>query len=238
MNNLCTLLNNLSKNTITAQQLDDLGNLVATVVRDDLGRDSKSLITNWVENNGEYIDFSFALRPDWLVGTPDDKQVKMRISIDPCDQSWYAYLVMDCEDGEIEAWGEKEFKRAELEEYSMPVKSMLEAIHLQYDKKLHEENAKGMVCLEKAAQVAKQLVPQVEKINKICKENGMKLYVDHSLDGTNSIFVVPDCICTDDVVPEGIGIDEKDEITTDNIPYIDLNVMGFDSNYDHFMKIK
>lgn len=251
MNNLCTLLNNLSKNaiavervdnqcnlisnsnnTITMQQLGDLGNLIATVVRDDLGRDSKSLITNWEQNNGEYIDFSFALRPDWLVGTPDDKQVKMRISIDLCDKSWYAYLVMDCENGEIEDWGEKVFKSVELAEYSMPVKSMLEAIHLQYDKKLHEENAKGMVLLEKATQVAKELAPQVDKINKICKENGMKLYVDRSLDGTNSIFVVPDCIDTDD------GVDEKDEITTDTIPFIDLNMRGFDSNYDHFTKIK
>lgn len=233
MNNLCTLLNNLTKNNIIkAQDLEDLSNLIATVVRDDLGSDSKSLITNWVDDNGDYIDFSFALRPDWLVGTPDDKQVKMRISIDTCDQSWYAYLIMDCENGEIEDWGEKEFKSAELEEYSMPVKSMLEVIHGQYDKKLHEENAKGMVWLEKAAQVAKKLAPQVDKINKICKENGMKLYVDRSLDGTNCIYVVPDCIDTDDF------IDEKDEITTDNIPYIDLNMRGFDSNYDHFTKIK
>lgn len=233
MNNLCTLLDNLAKNnTIKLENRDDLSNLIATVVRDDLGRDSKSLITNWVENNDDYIDFSFALRPEWLVGTPDDKQVKMRISIDTCDQSWYAYMVMDCEDGEIEAWGEKEFNRAELEEYSMPVKSMLEVIHGQYDKKLHEENAKGMVWLEKAAQVAKKLAPHVAKINKICKESGMKLYVDRNLDGTNCIYVVPDCIGTED------GIDEKDEITTDNIPYIDLNVMGFDSNYDHFTKTK
>lgn len=234
MNSLCTLLNKFSKSTIIAQQLDDLCNLIAIVVRDDLGHDAKSLITNWEQNNGEYIDFFFALRPDWLVGTPDDKQVKMRISIDLCDGSWYAHLVMDCENGEIEDWGEKEFKSVELAEYSMPVKSMLESIHLQYDRKLHEENAKGMVLLEKAAQVAKQLAPQVDKINKICKENGMHLYVDRSLDvdGTNSIYVVPDCIDTDD------GVDEKDEITTDTIPFIDLNMRSFNSNYDHFTKIK
>ena len=125
MNNLCTLLDSISKNPITDQQLDDIGNLIATVVRDDLGTDSKSLITNWADNDGDYIDFYFALRPDWLVGTPDDKQVKMCISIDKCDQSWYAHLVMDCKDGEIEACGEKEFRSAELEEYSMAVKSML-----------------------------------------------------------------------------------------------------------------
>ena len=232
MNNLCTLLNNLSKNAIIAQQLDDLCNLVTAVVRDDLGNDSKTLITSWVQNNDSYIDFFFALRPDWLVGTPDDKQVKMRISIDTCDKSWYAYLVMDCQDGEIEAWGEKEFNRSELEEYSMPVKSMLETIHLQYDKKLHEENAKGNELLNEAVKVANLLAPHVDKIKQICKENGMKLFVDRSLDGMNSIYVVPDCVDTDD------SIDEQDEIKIANIPYIDLNARGFDTNYDHFTKIK
>lgn len=140
MNNLCTLLNNLSKrNNIAEQNLDDIGNLIATVVRADLGRDSKSLITNWVDRNDDYIDFSFALRPDWLDSTPDGKQVKMCISIVTCDQSWYAHLVMDCEAGEIGAWGEKEFNSLELEEYSMPVKSMLAEIHRQYAQKLVAE---------------------------------------------------------------------------------------------------
>ena len=139
MSNLCTLLDSISKNPITDQQLDDIGNLIATVVRDDLGTDSNSLITNWADNDGDYINFYFALRPDWLVGTPDDKQVKMCISIDTCDQSWYAHLVMDCEAGELEEWGEKEFNRAELEEYSMPVKSMLAEIHRQYAQKLVAE---------------------------------------------------------------------------------------------------
>lgn len=233
MNNLCTLLNNLTKNNIIkAQDLEDLSNLIATVVRDDLGSDSKSLITNWVDNNGDYIDFSFALRPDWLVGTPDDKQVKMRISIDTCDQSWYAYLIMDCEDGEIEAWGEHEFKSAELEEYSMPVKAMLEVIHGQYDKKLHEENAKSDTDLAKAAQVAKKLQKHVDAIKKLCKENNLKIYSDHSLDGTSCLYLVPDNMrCLDDD-------DRGETIDLEKIPYLDFDAMGFDPNYDFFHRVK
>ena len=231
MNNLCTLLNNLTKNNIIkAQKLEDLSNLIATVVRDDLGRDSKSLITNWVDDNGDYIDFSFALRPDWLVGTPDDKQVKMRISIDTSDQSWYAYLVMDCEDGEIDDWGEKEFKSAELEEYSMPVKSMLEVIHGQYDKKFQEENAKSDADLDRATQVAKKLQKHVNAIKKLCKENNLKLYSDHSLDGTSCLYLVPDnmhCL-TDDTNGEVIDLDK--------IPYLDFDARGFDPNYDFFRR--
>lgn len=231
MNNLCTLLNNLTKNNIIkAQKLDDLSNLIATVVRDDLGSDSKSLITNWVDDNGDYIDFSFALRPDWLVGTPDDKQVKMRISIDTSNQSWYAYLVMDCEDGEIEDWGEKEFKSAELEEYSMPVKSMLEVIHGQYDKKFQEENAKSDADLDRATQVAKKLQKHVDAIKKLCKENNLKIYSDHSLDGTSCLYLVPDnmhCL-TDDNSGEVIDLEK--------VPYLDFDAMGFDPNYDFFRR--
>lgn len=230
MNNLCTLLDSLSKNPIANQQLDDIGDLIATVVRADLGDDSKSLITNWAENNGDYIDFSFALRPDWLVGTPDDKQVKMRISIDTCDQSWYAYLIMDCEDGEIEDWGEKEFKSAELEEYSMPVKSMLEVIHRQYDKKFQEENAKSDADLDRATQVAKKLKKHVDAIKKLCKENNLKIYSDHSLDGTSCLYLVPDnmhCL-TDDNSGEVIDLEK--------IPYLDFDAMGFDPNYDFFRR--
>ena len=231
MNNLCTLLNNLTKNNIIkAQKLDDLSNLIATVVRDDLGCDSKSLITNWVDDNGDYIDFSFALRPDWLVGTPDDKQVKMRISIDTSDQSWYAYMIMDCEDGEIEDWGEKEFKSAELEEYSMPVKSMLEVIHGQYDKKFQEENAKSDADLDKATQVAKQLQKHVDAIKKLCAKNNLNIYSDHSLDGTSCLYLVPDnthCL-TDDNSGEVIDIEK--------IPYLDFDARGFDPNYDFFRR--
>lgn len=247
MNNLCTLLNNLTKNTVATvvkdgrcnlisknniapQKLEDLSNLIATVVRDDLGTDSKFLITNWADNNAEYLDFSFALRPDWLVDTPDDKQVKMRISIDLAEGSWYAYLVMDCEDGEIEAWGEKEFKSAELEEYSMPVKSMLEVIHEQYDKKLHEENAKSDTDLAKAAQVAKKLQKHVDAIKKLCKDNNLKIYSDHSLDGTSCLYLVPDnmhCL-TDDENGEVIDLEK--------IPYLDFDAMGFDPNYDFFRR--
>jgi hypothetical protein len=233
MNNLCTLLTNLAKNnTIKLENLDDLSNLIATVVRDDLGSDSKSLITNWVDNNGDYIDFSFALRPDWLVGTPDDKQVKMRISIDTHDQSWYAYMVMDCVDGEIESWGEKEFTRAELEEYSMPVKSMLEVIHEQYDKKFQEENAKSDADLDKATQVAKQLQKHVDAIKKLCKENKLNIYSDHSIDGTSCLYLVPDGMrCLDD--------DNSGEtIDLEKIPYLDFDACGFDPNYDFFHKVK
>ena len=229
MNSLCTLLNKISKSTIIAQQLDDIGNLIAIVIRDDLGRDSKSLITNWSENNGEYLDFSFALRPDWLVGTPDDKQVTMRISIDTSDQSWYAYLVMDCEDGECESYGEKEFTRAELEEYSMPVKSMLEVIHGQYINKLREDANQKDKDLKVAEKVAKRIKTHLDAINKICKENNIQIYTDGALDSCHSHFLVPDSI-------EPVEEVRDDEIPLDQFPSFDFDGKWFDSSYEAFVR--
>lgn len=239
MNNLCTLLDNLSRNDITAQPLDNLSSLIASVVRDDLGGASKSLITNWVHDNGAYIDFFFALRPDWLVGTPDDKQVKMRISIDKSDKSWYAYLVMDCEDGEIESWGEREFNRDELGGCCRPVKYMLDAIRGQYEKKLCEENAKASTRLISAATVAKRLGPHVDAIKKICKETGVKLFSDCSLDGTSCLYVVPDCMDTVTDCMGTVGTDFGDnEISLGRFPFIDLGAEKFDPNYDRFVALE
>lgn len=233
MNNLCTLLNNLAKNTINTQQLDDLCNLVTTVVKDDLGSDSKSLIASWPQNNyGECLDFFFALRPDWLVGTPDNKQVKMCISIDTCEQSWCAHLVMDCENGECEEWGEKEFTSAELEEYAMPVKRMIFKIYKQYEKKLHEENAKSDVDLDKAAQVAKQLQKHVDAITTLCMKSKIHIYADCSIDGTNCLYLVPDSMRYIDDDDDGEAVD------LEKIPYLDLGARCFDSNCDKFAKIK
>lgn len=236
MNNLCTLLNSISQmSSIDAQQMDDICDLIATVVKDDLGSDSKFLITNWVGVNDGYNDFSFALRPAWLVGTPDGKEVKMCISIDTCDQSWYVHLVMDCDNGECEEWGEKEFNRSELEDYSMPVKTMLEVIHKQYEKKLHEENAKSVDAdLAKAAQVAEQLQNHVDAIKALCRENKINICVDFSVDGTNCLYLVPDSM---DFINDADD-DDVEAIKLEKIPYLDLGARAFDSNIDMFGKIK
>ena len=229
MNNLCTFFNNLAKSEkLNKKDLKDICNLCTAVVKDDLGDYAKFLVTSWYENNDPWIDFNFALRPDWLVGTPDDKQIKMRVSIDLSDNSWYVYMIVDCQDGECEAWGEKEFKPEELESCTECVRYMLIEIHKQYEKKLQEENAKTDADLDKATQVAKQLQKHVDAIKKLCQENKINLYADHSLDGTSCMYLVPDGMhCLDDD-------DSGETIDLDKIPYIDFGARGFDPNYDFF----
>jgi hypothetical protein len=232
MNNLCTLLNAISKNDLMAQDLDDLCNLVTSVVREDLGSDSKSLITSWADNNAPYVDFVFAIRPEWLEGTPDDKQIKMNLSVDAGEHTWYAYMVMDCEDGECESWGEQTFHSDMLADFSMPVKSMIEAIRKQYDERLREERAREDSELSRAVDTVRLLAPHVEAMKRICKERGITLHVDHSLDGSNCIYAVPSSVESQQ------WIDKKDEIPLDRIPYVDLDARGFDPNYDHFVHVK
>ena len=227
MSNFTTFFNNMAKMDLEHQDLDALSNLAQLVVKDDLGSDSKSLITAWAEKNDIYYDFSFALRPDYLVGTPDDKQVKMRVTFN--DGDWYAYMVMDCENGECESWGEKEFKREELEDKAMPVKFMLEEIRKQYNAKLEQENARTDDDIKIAVKAKKKMIKHIEAINAIAKEMGVKLYVDRNLDGADCIYVVPDTFTMEE--------SDQDEVALDIIPDIDLEVHGFDSNYDHFTRI-
>lgn len=227
MSNFTTFFNNMAKADLGSQDLDAICNLAQVVVKDDLGRDSKALITAWAERNDIYYDFTFALRPDWLVGTPDDKQVKMRVTVD--EGTWYVLMVMDCEDGECESWGEKSFKSEELEDKSMPVKFMLGEIHKQYNARLEQENARtdGDIRVAVAAKI--KMSEHVEAIKRIAKEAGVKLHVDHSLDGTNCIYLVPDTLTMVE--------SDQDEVELDTIPYIDLEASGFDPNYDHFTRI-
>lgn len=240
MNNFSTLFKNLAKldeteiKALSNDDLDRICNLAQTVAKLDLGKDSNILITAWVnDNRPEYLDYFFALKPDWLQDTKDDKQVKLCVSIDLGLRKWYAHMVMDCENGEIEEYGEMDFTSAELDEQSFPFQYMLSKIKEIYDRKSKEETAKCSVELNRAKSIAEELLaPHVDAIKQICKERNLSLFVDHSLDGTNCIRVVPN------VMEAGEHEDGKTEIPLDNIPYIDLDLCPFNSDYDSFHRVK
>lgn len=222
-----TFFDNMAKLDLESHDLDALCSLAKLVVKDDLGSDSKALVTAWAEHNDIYNDFYFALRPDYLVGTPDDKQVKMRVTFD--EGTWYVYMVMDCEDGECESWGEQDFKRGELVDKDRPVEFMLEEIHKQYEKRREQENARVDEDIKVAVNAKKKMLEHVDAIKKIAKDMGVKLYVDRSLDGTDCLYVVPNTLTLEE--------SDQDEVDLDTIPYIDMDVNGFDPNYDHFTRI-
>jgi hypothetical protein len=241
MNNFSTLFKNLAKldeteiNALSSDDLDRICNLAQNVALSDLGKDSNILITSWVNDNRPfYFDYFFALKPDWLHDTKDDKQVKLCVSIDlETRGKWYAHMVMDCEDGEIEEFGEKDFTPDELDEQDFPFHYMLSKIKEIYDRKVKEEPAKCSVELNRAKSIAEELLtPHVDAIKKICKERNIALFVDHSLDGTNCIRVVPN------VMEAWDNEDGKTEIPLDDIPFIDLDLCSFNSDYDSFHRVK
>ena len=226
MSNFTTFFNNMAKVDLEHQDLDAICNLAQVVVKDDLGIDKNDLITAWAQKNDIYTDFFFALKPGWLIDTPDDKQVKMCVTF--VEGSWYVHMVMDCENGECESWGEKEFKHEELEEQSMPVKFMLEEIRKQYNKRLEQENTRTDDDIKVAVMAKEKMLPHVEAIKKIAEEMGVKLYIDRNLDGSNCAYVVSNNLTIEE--------SDKDEVELDTIPYIDFGACGFDSNYDHFTR--
>lgn len=240
MNNFSTLFQNLSKlaeteiKALSADDLDRICNLAQNVAMSDLGKDANILITSWVnDNRPEYLDYFFALRPEWLQDTKDDKQVKLCVSIDIGLRKWYAHMVMDCENGEIEEFGSKDFSSDELAEQSFPFQYMLSKIKEIYDRKAKEETAKCSVELNRARSIAEELLaPHVDAIKQICKERNLALFVDHSLDGTNCLHVVPN------VMEAWDNKDENTEIPLDDIPCIDLDICSFNSDYDSFHRVK
>lgn len=246
MNIFSTLFQNLAKldkteiKALTDDDLDRISNLAHNVAMLALGKDADILITSWVnDNRPEYLDFFFALRPDWLQDTKDDKQVKLCVSIDLGKLGlgtlgkWYAHMVMDCENGEIEEYGEMDFTSDELDEQSFPFHYMLSKIKEIYDRKAKEEPAKCSVELNRATSIAEELLaPHVDAIKQICKERNLALFVDHSLDGTNCIRVVPN------VMEAWDNEDGKTEVPLDDIPYIDLDLCSFNSDYDSFHRVK
>ena len=240
MNNFSTLFKNLSKldeteiKALSDDDLDRICNLAQTVATLDLGKDSNILITAWVnDNRPEYLDYFFAFKPDWLQNTKDDKQVKLCVSIDLGLRKWYAHMVMDCENGEIEEYGDMDFTSDELDEQSFPFQYMLSKIKEIYDRKAKEEPAKCSVELNRAKSIAEELLaPHGDAIKQICKERNIALFVDHSLDGTNCIRVVPN------VMEAWDNEDGKTEVPLDDIPYIDLDLCSFNSDYDSFHRVK
>lgn len=240
MNNFSTLFKNLAKldeteiKALSDDDLDRICNLAQTVAKLDLGKDSNILITAWVnDNRPEYLDYFFAFKPEWLQNTKDDKQVKLCVSIDLGLRKWYAHMVMDCENGEIEEYGDMDFSSDELDEQSFPFQYMLSKIKEIYDRKVTEVPAKCSVELNRAKSIAEELLaPHVDAIKQICKERNLALFVDHSLDGTNCIRVVPN------VMEAWDNEDGKTEIPLDDIPYIDLDLCSFNSDYDSFHRVK
>ena len=226
-----TTFNNLAQldEKIINNDRSNIRELAQAIVRTELGQYADALITSWAEGNTPWIDFFFALKPDWLKHSIDDKQIKMRVSIDTGEHTWYAYLVMDCEDGECEAYGEKEFHPEVLETLSNPVKSMVHIIHEQYNAKLREDANNKDKDLKVAEKVAKRIKTHVDAINKICKENNIQIYTDNALDSCHSHFLVPKSI-------EPVEAVCDDEIPLDQFPSFDFDGKWFDSSYDAFIR--
>jgi hypothetical protein len=221
MNQLSTIASIIAKMDPMAKQatkgaeLDNILNAVKLTIKDEPNID---ITAAWAENNLTYLDFRFAIAPRWAI---EGHEVKMSLSVSTDEQSWYVNMVVDCQDGELESWGHLDMNPQELEPLSCPVNHMLSLIKEQYDSKRKESSGKYIDQL-KMAKI--DLEPLADKIRDMCKEHKVKLWFDRNLDGSNSLMVLPEDAYTDE---------SGEKIDTDNVPYLDMGIVGFDSNYDH-----
>lgn len=229
MNNLVTLMDGIASDKgILSKSLVDHLRLIRLVVNDDLDGTEDSLVGSWVDRNDTCVDFYIALRPIWLVKTPDNRQVKTCVTVDTESSSWSVRMVVDCEDGEIESWGEVNFGRDDVKECVVPIQEMLDTVHGQYDKKLWEENNKAGELVSGAAEVSVRIAEHADAIRSICRESGMRLYVDRSLDNGPVVLIVPDEL--------SVASRRNNGISAGEFPSVDLGLVFYNSEYDKFGK--
>ena len=221
MNQLSTIaslvakMDPMAKQATKGTELDNILETVKSVVKAEPGID---LTAAWAENNLTYIDFRFAFVPGWAI---EGHEVKMSLSVSTDEPSWYVNMVVDCPDGELESWGHLDMNPQELEPLSCPVNHMLSLIKEQYDRKRKESAEKYMYRLNMAKI---DLEPLAEKIRDMCKAHNVKLWFDRNIDGSNSLMVLPEDAYTDESGPM---------VDMDSVPYLDMGIVGFNSNYDH-----
>lgn len=220
MNQLSTIASIIAKMDPMAKQATkgaELDNILETVKSIVKAEPDLDLAVAWAENNSTYLDFRFAFAPGWAI---EDHQVKMSLSVSTEEQSWYVNMVVECQDGELESWGHLDMNPQELEPLSCPVNHMLSLIKEQYDRKRKESSGKYMDQL-KMAKI--DLEPLADKIRDMCKAHKVKLWFDRNIEGDNGLMVLPEDAYADE---------SGEKIDTDNVPYLDMGIVGFDSNYD------
>ena len=229
MTALTTLLDTMAKAApFNGTNLKHYLRLCRAALKDDLGKPG-TIVSAWVDDNDPYFDFSFALKPEWLKATEDDRQVKLRFTVDADGHTWYATAIIDCTDGELPEWGEKEFPRDELAAHELSTaNAILSELHGQYLRHKKEARAESDGDLKKAETAARKIQKHLDEVARICKESGVHLLVDRAIEaGVPLLFVVPDSL-------KQVDADSEGSIPVDDLPHADPGAAFVDSGYDAF----
>ena len=229
MTALTTLLDTMAKAApFSGTDLKNYLRLCRAALKDDLGK-PRAIVSSWVDDNDPYFDFTFALKPEWLKATEDDRQVKLRFTVDSDGHTWYATAIVDCTDGELPEWGEKEFTRDELTAHELSTAhAILSELHGQYDRRKKETRVESDGDLHKAEAASRKIQKHLDEVVRICKEAGVHLRVDRAIEaGVPLLYVVPDSLKQVDAGSDG-------SIPVDDLPNVDPGASFVDSAYDAF----
>ena len=220
------------KEALKGDELDNLGNLVQGVVTGEQPNLKDVVVTSWAENNGIYLDFSLALKPEWVI---KDHEVKMTLSVATDCEDWYVSMVVDCADGEIESWGCKCFSQEQIATMAWPVGSMLGEIRKQYMDMLEKERAKEIPgeIMAGVSAAAVEISIHVDEIKKICREKGVKLWIDRNIDGMPTALVLPDTATISDNKDDFVRVYDEEKL-----PEIGFGFGTYDSGIDYFGELK
>ena len=232
MNALATLLTtyqaipNTDRENPTRRQ--ELLSVLQSVIgkRDDLVSVGANLMS------GTTLQFILYFKPHWLADTEHEARIDFYV-----EKKEYRVrgVIVDDADTLLSEWGDTEredsgFDLKKFPEYTTPIFAILDRLRKMYKDRFNSILKNTDPELAHAVEVSALIKPHIEAIREICKKNCVNLWIDTSLNSTQSVFVLPQSANIDSEVYQPYA-----EIKEDKIPMLDLGLHSFDSSYDHFV---
>lgn len=181
---------------------------------------------------GTTLQFILYFKPSWLADTDYRARIDFYVEKD-------AYrvrgVIVDDADILLSEWGDTEredsgFDLKKFADYATPIYSILGLLKNMYKSKFNSILKNTDPDLAHAVEVSALIKTHVDAIKELCAKNCVSLWIDTSINSTQSVFVLPESANINVEVYQPYA-----EIKKDKIPILGLGLHSFDSTYDHFV---
>jgi hypothetical protein len=230
MNSLAFILNQISKSGLYTDELDQLAELVKSLVYAESPTLDGAATEVTASSNPEasLITIDIRLYYDWV---RPDHAIGLSFVVDPKINLWHAHMriISDSTGEEVPEWGSVVCGVKAFSLKDKPVTMMLAELRKQYEERsLRKKQSNDGIDRAKAA--LKDIQPLAEKIVEICKYRKVMLFIDRNIEAGTGIRILPESVTID-------YYEDSDSPALDPgaFPEINLDIRGFDSNYDRLI---
>lgn len=237
MNNLAFLLNQISKSGLYTDELDQLAELVKSLVYAESPTLDGAATEATASSNPEasIITIDIRLYYDWM---RTDHVIGLSFIVDPNMSLWQAdmHIINDSTGETVPEWGSITYGMRMFSKKDKPVTMMLAELRKQYEEQSLRKK-QSVAGIDRAKAALKDIQPLAEKIIEICKYRKVRLVIDRSNEAGTGIKILPESVQIDGLLPESVQIDsDAQALAPDAFPEINLDIHGFDSNYDRLVE--